>query len=319
MVSVTARRGAGNDDMNLDPTRIPGCGDSPRDGEPNGDHPQEDLTAILNDLTDAEATDATLLGIPMARPVDTAAPFPTVPAYGPTPSEPPLSRLRAVLEMILVLPAAFGGFVVFLVATILAAPSDERWLNITSHLGMGFVAALACMFLVRQGRRSLATIGWTGREFAVNILIGFAALLITYVLLMMLGLALVVIRPELLNQPPEAQKAIEENFPRLPAMAGLLVFACVAFYEEVVFRGFLLTRLQAILRRWWLTVPIGSLAFGLLHGYEGGIAMIVTSILGLIMALLFVWRKSLVPCMTLHLVHNFLIFQVLQTFSKTWT
>ena len=40
--------------------------------------------------------------------------------------------------------------------------------------------------------------------------------------------------------------------------------------------------------------------------------------LAVVMGGLFVWRKSLVPSMTYHLVHNVVIFQLLRSVSSTW-
>jgi membrane protease YdiL (CAAX protease family) len=89
-------------------------------------------------------------------------------------------------------------------------------------------------------------------------------------------------------------------------------------WEEVVFRGFLLTRLRAIFRTWWLAVPIGSLLFAAAHLYEGVLAVVVIGWLAFAMAILFVWRRSLVPCLVLHWLHNVGAILLLKAISTTW-
>jgi len=79
-----------------------------------------------------------------------------------------------------------------------------------------------------------------------------------------------------------------------------------------------LTRTFALLRRWWLAIPVASVIFGLPHYYQGPVAVVFTTILGAIMACLFVWRRSLVPAITLHWLHDVIFFLLLGSMSTTW-
>jgi len=196
--------------------------------------------------------------------------------------------------------------------------ADPRWANIAAGVGPGIVVAIVCFFIVLVSRYKLDSIGWTTKRFAANVGIGLLALAATYLVLTQLTIATVICYPELLTEQPAAQQAIEETFPRMSLLAVLILNALVVFWEEVVFRGFLLTRLQALVRRWWLTLLIVAVLFGAVHHYEGALAMVITAGLALVMGGLFVWRKSLVPSMTFHVVHNVLIFQLLDSVSETW-
>ena len=55
----------------------------------------------------------------------------------------------------------------------------------------------------------------------------------------------------------------------------------------------------------WLAVPLSSLLFGAVHIYEGPVAVGMITILGLVMAGLFIWRRSLLPCIVMPFLNNF--------------
>ena len=253
-------------------------------------------------------------GIPFARPIAVPVALP----YAPIGEERPLSAIRAVVEIILVAPLAFIGGVAGIVIAKACAPADERWIDIAFTLGLGGGAAVACMLLVRLGGRRLNAIGLTTRNLPLDLGIGIASLIGMWSVLILCSLVIAFWFPSLLEKQSEAQQAIETYFPRLSVLQMFVLCACVAAYEEIVFRGFLLTRLHAIARRWWLVVPIGAILFGSLHFYEGPIAVSVVTVLGLVMGLLFVWRKSLAAPITMHLLHNFFMFMLLHLISKTW-
>ncbi len=259
--------------------------------------------------------------IPLGRPVvagaaDLAA---ALPHAAPVQRMPmPMSRLRAGVELVLLLPAGILGATATYLIVRSSSPDDPRWLHIADGLGMGAGCVLGCGLILLVARHKPFTIGLTGKRLAANVGIGLLALLITYVVLAQVAMAAVILHPKLLAGPSAAQQAIEQAFPPLSLGAAALVTAFVAFWEEVVCRGFVLTRFQAILRRWWLTVPIASGAFGMLHVYEGPLAIALITTLALVMSGLFVWRKSLVPSITYHLVHNLLMFQLLRSVSSTW-
>ncbi|HEX7629191.1 MAG TPA: CPBP family intramembrane glutamic endopeptidase, partial [Candidatus Methylomirabilis sp.] len=80
--------------------------------------------------------------------------------------------------------------------------------------------------------------------------------------------------------------------------------------EETVFRGFILGRLRAsipvqdtpgaTLCRDALAVVITALCFGAGHGYQGGLGLLQTTVAGVGLGALVVWRKSLWPAIGAH-------------------
>src|SRR5690606_21314232 len=110
-----------------------------------------------------------------------------------------------------------------------------------------------------------------------NVAIGLVS--IFGVLALMAGISVVVamLFPEILQQPSQAQEAIRESFPPMALRWLVLLMVFVAVWEEVAFRGFLLTRLHAIVRSWWIAVPLGCIIFGVIHAYQASVAVVVIS------------------------------------------
>jgi len=247
------------------------------------------------------------LGIPLARPIESRPFMPQA-----------LSRGRAIIEIILVVPAALAGAVLGYTFVSGLQPADERWLGIGDSMGLGCGAALGCILIVWLGHGRMATIGFTTRNLLVDVCLGIATWVGVYISTLFILIIATLSHPTLLEQRSAAQEAIEESIPPM-SMGGIIALCLfVAFYEELVFRGFLLTRLHAIVRRWWAAVLLGALLFGILHVKQGFVAVGVVTLLGLAMSLLFVWRKSLAAPVAMHLLHNFVMFSLLRLVSDTW-
>jgi len=261
-------------------------------------------------------------GLPLARPVfvpvhEYAGPVPAAVRVQMMPM--PMRPLRAIIELLMLIPAGVLGWTgaYFVVRNLHVA--DPRWYTIASSIGMGsaILAAIALMLKI-AGHRAL-TIGWTAHRLVANIAIGAGTFVYTYLLAIGAAFLLFLLHPDLFAETPVAQRAIEESFPppSLTWMVPLMLF--VAIWEEVAFRGFMLTRLHALVKSWWVAVPLGAAIFGGLHLYEGVLAVVMVGGMGLIMGVLFVWRKSLMPGIMYHLMNNLVMLQVLRTISTDWS
>src|SRR5262249_28826240 len=75
----------------------------------------------------------------------------------------------------------------------------------------------------------------------------------------------------------------------------------------VLFRGFVLSRLRTIfgfanpMLAAALAVAISSLLFGLAHAYQGVLGMLQTFTVGAIVAVIALWRRSIIACIFAHL------------------
>ncbi|MGI9517854.1 MAG: ABC transporter permease subunit/CPBP intramembrane protease [Pirellulaceae bacterium] len=85
-------------------------------------------------------------------------------------------------------------------------------------------------------------------------------------------------------------------------LATILVIAMVpAVCEEVAFRGFILSGMQSI-RRKWPAIIISALLFGIAHGILQ--QSIMASFVGVVLGVLAVQTGSLLPCIAYHAMHN---------------
>ena len=84
-------------------------------------------------------------------------------------------------------------------------------------------------------------------------------------------------------------------------LAWFMALALTAgFCEEVIFRGYIQKQIKAWTSSSVAAVVLSTLIFGFGHLYQGWMLAMAPTILGLILALLAEWRKSLRPGIILH-------------------
>jgi len=104
-----------------------------------------------------------------------------------------------------------------------------------------------------------------------------------------------------------AEAPLVWQLPKSPAEVALAVVlvGVVAVGEETIFRGYLVLRFREATRSIVAAVLISSVVFGIGHGYEGTLGIVVTGLMGVVLALVYVWRRSLVASMTVHFLQDF--------------
>jgi membrane protease YdiL (CAAX protease family) len=165
--------------------------------------------------------------------------------------------------------------------------------------------------------QSAGTIGWRTNSLGLDIAIGVVSATFVLVAIAALSIFLFAMDPDL-SRTEQTRKAIESTVPRMSIPATIATMFLVAVWEETLFRGFLLTRLHAIAKRWWLAIPIGAVIFASLHGYQGKLSMVLISGLGVVLGGLFVWRKSLVPCIVCHTLFNLVMMLLMRLAAPGW-
>ncbi|MDF2627772.1 MAG: Abortive infection protein [Symbiobacteriaceae bacterium] len=83
--------------------------------------------------------------------------------------------------------------------------------------------------------------------------------------------------------------------------------------EEVLFRGYLITRLERAGLKWWACILLSALVFGLVHvpGYGWAASLPKAIWLGIPTAAYFWFRRNLGPLMVAHTVLDFSLFMLL--------
>ncbi len=120
------------------------------------------------------------------------------------------------------------------------------------------------------------------------------------------------------------------KFAEIPSYAILPLVAFVGFWEETVFRGFLLGRVRAFLSspggtpgplRDALAILVTAALFGIGHIYQGPLGVLQTSMIGLVLGTLTLWRKSVWPAVLAHLTIDGITFSAVKLvapFLREW-
>ena len=90
----------------------------------------------------------------------------------------------------------------------------------------------------------------------------------------------------------------------------VMLSVSAALFEEICFRGFIISRLKILSGNYLIGALAGSLAFSLGHLYQGIAGVILTFIYGMLFAGLFIARKSVFPCIVAHFLQDVIILFV---------
>ena len=95
---------------------------------------------------------------------------------------------------------------------------------------------------------------------------------------------------------------LEQLLPESPLEKVLfsLLSVSAGIGEELAFRGFAVPALTLVGGSEWLAVFLSSVAFGLLHGYQGWLGILRTGMMGFLLAVSFVFSGSLWPAIIAH-------------------
>ena len=161
---------------------------------------------------------------------------------------------------------------------------------------------LILFFLWRNGEHD-QRIGWTfSRGWWLDILLG---LVLFFPLLVFSGLLAAALRALGFSSPTATPSFLMPHGTAQFVLAVVLVIV-VAVAEETIFRGYLILRLNATLRNLGLATVLSAVIFSLGHGYEGSAGVITVGFIGLVYALIYVWRGTLIAPVTMHFLQDFL-------------
>jgi membrane protease YdiL (CAAX protease family) len=211
----------------------------------------------------------------------------------------------AVFLLLIVPSMALSFFVVKqgnLSFTLTAASTVLRDLGLVS---------LIFFFLWRNGEPG-KRIGWTIKNGWKEIMVGLWLFIPLLYGMNLLEQALQAVGLSIPSKPlPSflAAKGIAEFL-----LASLLVII-VAAAEEIIFRGYLILRLKAVTGHPAAAVVLSAVIFALGHGYEGSAGVVTVGAMGLIFALVYLWRQSLVAPMVMHFLQDFIGIVLLPVFG----
>jgi len=86
------------------------------------------------------------------------------------------------------------------------------------------------------------------------------------------------------------------------------MIATGVFLEEVLFRGYLISRLRELLGNYWAPILISSVMFGFWHWYQGPLGMVYALGFGLATATCFAVTGKIWPALIVHFAYDAFLF-----------
>lgn len=164
------------------------------------------------------------------------------------------------------------------------------------------LVSLILFFMWRNGER-LELIGWNFKNVRKDFVLGVWLFIPFF---FGAGLLESGLRAAGLTAPatPLPSLIAEKTAPEFLLAAVMVVV--VALAEETIFRGYLVLRFKNLTTSTAATVLISAVIFSLGHGYEGSAGVVTIGIMGLIFALIYTWRQSLVAPVVMHFMQDFI-------------
>jgi membrane protease YdiL (CAAX protease family) len=211
-----------------------------------------------------------------------------------------MNRRQAWIDIILSLGlVGISGVVVGLISTFIAQHQFSSLLVL-----QGLIILLGLRFLLTmrgQSWRHLGLQAITLRDFGRTLMgllgcIGANMVLTTFIF---------TADPQLLKQHVDQLQVIASQLSDEIPLAGVAIMMLfVGVYEEIMARGFLLTRCRDALGGIWGPVLLSSFLFGLGHLYQGWIGVMQTTLFGIVLATLTVRWSTLWPAIFAHAILN---------------
>ncbi|MCH7591631.1 MAG: CPBP family intramembrane metalloprotease [Planctomycetes bacterium] len=275
--------------------------------------------------------------VPIARPLTTPEfDLAAAPSIEHDMLLPTCSRGRAIgdIALFIVIVLALqvvAGIVLFIVLGSSSAAIAEGVANarasrnremLPSMLAVMAVSSVAAIgFILKRRRQSFRSIGLYAGRLWIDAWVGVAAAIAVPLMIFVTLVGLQVFFPQLAQQMEENTERIKAMFPNVGPAGFVAVAMMVGIYEEIVFRGFVMTRLRRATGSWTAGVLISTIIFVGLHAMDQTIsAVIAITVLSLAFSLLTIWRRSIIPAIVAHTLFDLVQFLILYyTAGDTWT
>lgn len=182
-------------------------------------------------------------------------------------------------------------------------PLDENPLLSPADLVVRAVVCLVCIGLGRLSGLPAAQLGWTARDWPVEVALGLGIGVVGHLVLY----PLTEWAAQRLGPSAYSDRLLTAILPRSRREWLLIPFAMslAVLLEELLFRALLVGGVSAFAPALPLAVA-GAVLFGWMHAPQGWLAMLAAGVVGFGLSLLFLARGSLVtPCVA-HYVFNLL-------------
>ncbi len=240
--------------------------------------------------------------VPMARPI-------TVDGPPPVPPHPMLlsgvTRRQAAVDIIKLV--AVLGLTYLAVESMAAAVDsadlqvDARVVNIGLTLFLALVLLVATGIIVSGRGQTASSIGLCMDTWWSTGLFGIVGAVAAYAVMVGTMGVTSLLAPAVFHALTRNPDRIAEILPRLHPLGLIALALAVGLYEEIIFRGFLLTRLQRVTGSAAVAVVLSSAIFAGLHaGTQELFAVIPLFLIGVTWAVLTLRLRSVVPAIIGH-------------------
>ncbi len=176
-------------------------------------------------------------------------------------------------------------------------------LTATATILRDLVLVALIIYFFRCRQEPLPRLGWRWRHLPREILLGAVQFIPMDFAAGFIDRGLIHVG---FSAPATLPAALQARGSVFESLLGFGLVAVVAFTEETIFRGYLLLRFRQLTSSQTLAVLLTTVIFAFGHGYEGSAGVGTVGFLGLVFALVYLWRGSLVAPMTMHFLMDFL-------------
>ena len=168
------------------------------------------------------------------------------------------------------------------------------------------------LFFLWRNREAVRLIGWNFTNFWKEFILG---VILFFPFFYVSGKLENALHAAGLSIPSTPLPAFLSPRGTVEILLAFFLVVVVAIAEETIFRGYLLLRFKAMTPALAPGASVNNLAavllsavvFSLGHGYEGTAGVVTVGFMGLIFALVFQWRRSLVAPMVMHFLQDFTV------------
>lgn len=211
-----------------------------------------------------------------------------------------LSAREAIIEIavvcvVLLLPS---------VLQVLSGGMDFSPIDIHRYLGIifsGLIALVLILFVLHKDGEDLSDIGLRFDRFWQEFFYGLGVLVL--IMISLIGFAVLlslVLAPKVLSDVSEENRKLVVMFGHLNPLLIPPLCIFVGVYEEIWFRGFLISRLKGISKNRLFLVAVSSFIFAVAHVYQSWLNVIVIFMLGVILGYVYIKRGSLLGPIVIH-------------------
>jgi len=221
--------------------------------------------------------------------------------------------LVAQMAVVLVLTQAFYSPIDELLWSFVSAETwPTFWVIWTIDMLQVLLPAAFVFLAIWIGRERVANYGLKPLSISIDIVTGFLAFACAVVASVigsdsMRGL-LTDLSGELYEKPRLYEYWLEAPHNVAGLLALLAISVAIAFEEELIMRGYLITTLEKLTKSSPISLGLAAAYFGICHSYGGPVHIWSTFLVGLVFGTFFVWTRRLWPLIFAHAFFDFALF-----------